>query len=70
MTKRKKSLKSCWKRRRDPTRREVLAKTDFRHKDLPGYMNPLAHGLSKAIDPTTLDKKEFLIGKGFYRCAH
>ena len=37
---------------------------------MPGYLNPDAAGLSKGIDPTTVVKKDYLVGKGFYRCAH
>jgi hypothetical protein len=48
----------------------VLVETQFRQPELPGYMNPLAFGLSKGLDPNTVNKKDYLVGKGFYRCAH
>jgi hypothetical protein len=38
----------------------------------PGLANPYAfiEPFSKGVDPSIVDKKDYLVGKGFYRCVH
>ena len=55
------------------TREEALSRVNLeeimsRTPKLPA--NRQEPYVSLGIDPLSIDKKEFLVGKGFYRCAH
>ena len=44
--------------------REIMSRTPRLPKDRQGPF------FSPGIDPLTIEKKAYLVGKGFYRCAH